>query len=489
VRKLQQLASRTDPNSWLDLDGFWPNSAGSYETVQYHDTGTTGTATGTADAVYAWCANTLTSRREYVVSDKIFEYSAGTYTDRTNGVTVGSLPMMCQYGVATICAMGASNPTVFSTGGNFAALAGSPNAEIVLPVANALLYLNIDTSADGWETSDVGDYTAYGTGEAADGLLNQTPGPITAGVSFGNYAIVFKADAIYRISYVGGIVKWATELLYRGVGCQARFQSYSLVSKYMACAGGGVVIFPGYYDSARASSFYYLFDGASAPRHINPLTIVQEGRAFYNPQDDRFTIQEEDLTLVLPGPDEYFSTTHYYSRSVDAWGRRENWVSPNGHAFKRVPLLGDFSAITESSSSPVLYGKSAADTLKRYAPGNLSASGAGTFTGTCSLTSSLVGEEERKTYFSRLIPIIRRRVSGLSAAATMSASFYGERFGSRQGVVDGSSSQTTSKSESTSPRRYDFTGSDNFGQFTVSWTDIWVDVEDFLIVGKLAGTK
>jgi hypothetical protein len=95
--------------------------------------------------------------------------------------------------------MGASTATVKSTGGNFSALAGAPQAEIVLPVANALLYLNTNTSTDGWAASDVGDYTNYATGEAASGRLIQTPGPITAGVSFGNYAIVFKGDAIYRL--------------------------------------------------------------------------------------------------------------------------------------------------------------------------------------------------------------------------------------------------------------------------------------------------
>lgn len=473
MRKWQNLAPPDDPGSWFDVDGMWPEPTGAYATMNYLDSGTAATATGTGDPVYAFCAKTLSSRREYVVATNIFEYSAGAYTDRTGGVTVGSAPMMAQYGDVTVCAMGASTATAYSTGANFAALAGAPQAEIVLPVANALLYLNTNTSADGWATSDVGDYTNYTTGESSSGRLIQTPGAITAGVAFGNYAIVFKADAIYRITYVGGQVKWATELIYNGIGCQTLLSGYP---KYAACSGGGSIIFPGYYTSASpARSFYYLFDGVSPPRHINPLTVVHEGRATYNPQLDMFTIKGDEIAFG----GNYSSTTFFYSRVMDAWGKRSNTAI----AHSRAPLLGDFSAMSERFSTQVLYGKSAANTLKRYAPGSFSA----TYTGNCYLRTSLAGAIEKKTLTKKVIAIYYRRLLGASASVSLSSSYYSQAVGDSTGTSHGTASQTKTTSESTAPLRFDVEASDAYADYKITWSDVYVAIPDLVVLAQGAG--
>jgi hypothetical protein len=480
LKKWQNLAPPDDENSWYDVNGVWPTPAQSYETIQYLDTGTAATATGTGDPIYAWCANTLSSRREYVLTSAfIWQYAAGAYTDRTGGVTIGSYPFMAQYGDVTICAMGASTATVKSTGGNFSALAGAPQAEIVLPVANAVLYLNTNTSADGWAASDVGDYTNYATGEAASGRLIQTPGPITAGVSFGNYAIVFKGDAIYRLTYVGGVIKWTSELLYRGIGCQSRYQSLTSESKYMACSGAGQILFCGFYDSSLLSSYFYLFDGASQPRRINQYTTGIEGRIAFNPTTGLFSISAAPFFTTLLGVTSRSQKTQFYSLPSDAWSKYSapSQVVSSG-ATSAAPLLGDFSAFSEQSSMPVIYDKSAANNLRRFTPGAFAA----TYTGACYLQSTMMGAVESKTLWKRLILNYRRRSHGASAVASLSASFYPEK----AFVV---ASQTLTPAESSSPYRFDFTATDDFAQFKVTFTDIFVEIDDFLVFSTSAGKK
>lgn len=474
MRKYQNLAAPDDQNTWFNVDGFWPNPSGSYETIQFLDSGTAATATGTGDPIYAWCAKTLSGRREYVLTSAlIWEYSAGAYTDRTGGVTIGSSPYAVQNGDVTVMAMGAANPTVKSTGGNFSALAGAPQAEIVLPVAGALLYLNTSVSADGWATSDVFDYTNYTTGEAASGRLLQTPGAITAGVSFGNYAIVFKADAIYKISYVGGVVKWTTEVLYRGIGA---------TSKYAACAGNGRILFAGYADSY-FTTYYYLFDGVSEPRRVNPLTTVTDGYGLsaitFNPQLQLFTIRGLETGVTVLGVTTYSSTAYYYSLAADAWGKYTNVTA----TYTRKPLFGEFSALSEQSSTHVLYGKSAADTLKRFAPSR-------TADGSCSLNLPLMGSAQRKISLTKVIPQYRRRDSLTSAAVvTMTAVFYPERGLSRLGARGGAASLTRSAvAESTSPQRcFDTTGSDYFVDIALNWTNAFVELDDVVIEANSGG--
>jgi hypothetical protein len=477
MRKWQNLAPPDDAGSWFDVSNMWPTAYGSYATADYHDSGTAATATGTGAVVAAWCANTLASRREYVftASNFIWEYAAGVYTDRSGGVTVGTSPFPVQYGDVSIVAMGVANPTVKSTGGNFSALAGSPNCEILLTVANAVLALNTSTSADGWAASDIADYTNWTTGEAASGRLIQSPGPITAGVSFGNYAIVFKADAIYRISYVGGIVKWATELLYRGIGCQSR--GSGAAAKYLACAGGGVVFFAGYYDTTLTSSYFYTFDGVSAPRRVNPLTTAKEGFTTYNPQTDTFAVYSE---AAIAGPS-VVSSIAFYNRTMDAWGYGTNTVSG---AIARVPLLGDYSANSDQSTNQTLYGKSAANFLKRWTPGTVTGGGR---TGTCYLQTSMAGSLEGKLTIAGVIPRLRRYATNAGTpTTTCTIPLYSEMYGIESGAA-ATPASTATATTNTNPRRQDVTASNNFARPKITWTDTFVDVDDFIVQGKGAG--
>jgi hypothetical protein len=308
--------------------------------------------------------------------------------------------------------------------------------------------------------------------------LIQTPGPITAGVSFGNYAIVFKADAIYRITYVGGVVKWTTELLYRGIGCQARSGSAG-AAKYYACVGGGVVFFVGYYDTTLGTSHFYTFDGVSAPRRVNPLTTAVEGHVTYNPQTDTFAVCS---SLFASGPGTFTITMSFYCRSGDAWGKQTLAAT----TFLRGPLLGDYSANADKSTMPTLYGKSAANTLKRYTPGTITG---GSRTGTCYLQTSMVGSLTEKWTFSGVIPRLRRYATNAGTPSTTgSIPLYSEMYGVESGAASTAAS-TSSGAQSLLPRRQDFMGSANFARPKITWVDTFIDVDDFIVLAKKAGTK
>jgi hypothetical protein len=454
MRKWQPLAAPDDPGTWYDLDGFVPTARGSYETADFL-TGTDYTATGAGSVIYAFCANTLSSRREYVVDTiKIWEFSGSALTDRTGGVTIGSRPFMSQYGDVTVCTMGTANPTVKSTGGNFSALAGSPQGEIVLPVANALLYLNTNTSSDGWAASDIGDYTNYTTGESASGRLIQTPGSIVAGVAYTDYAIVFKQNAIYRIRYVGGTIKWATELLWAGIGCSSVSPN---TEKYSACAGAAGILFPckqvNRTASGQTSNFHYLFDGASKPRRVNLLQPTIQGFITYNPLADVFAVTSAAGAAL----------THYYCPESDMWGR--NTLPAPGQSPSGAPLMGEYAARSEDSTHPVFYAKILADNIRRYVPSDSNASAS------CYLQTSMFGRSDFVTTWDRITPQLRRRRDLGTDSAALSVTTYNER-------EDTSASTTSAVTESTLRKRFDFVKAAPFMRAKVTWTALDVEVDD-----------
>jgi hypothetical protein len=144
MKKWENLVPPDDPNSWFDVDGVWPTKDGAYETCDFlSGSGAEYTATSAGTPVYAWTGQTLSSTREFVIGSQIWEYAAGAFTDRTGGVAVGSIPMLAAYGDVIIGTMGTGNPTVKSTGGNFSALAGAPNASIICTQSNAVQTLGL----------------------------------------------------------------------------------------------------------------------------------------------------------------------------------------------------------------------------------------------------------------------------------------------------------------------------------------------------------
>lgn len=474
MRKWQDLATYNDEGSWYDVDGMWPTVRGSYENIDFLSSGTEVTATGSGAVSYAWCANALSAQREYVVdTGKIWQYSGGAFTDRTGGVTIGSYPMMAQYGDVTICVMGNAITTVYSTGGNFAALAGAPKGEIVAVASNAVLIFNTDTDKDGWHASDVGDYTNWSSGESASGRIITTPGPITAAVTFGNDVIVFKPNAMYRMRYVGGIVKWAIELISVGVGVQEPAVYQPQEAKYYACAGNSGVLFCGFYRSALSTAYVYFYDGASLPRRVNYLTSVVPGRVAYDASRDTFLIKSVDLVNSIPNPDVTNFTSYFYNVPADAWGKVAESISQNG-GVTRQPLMGEFSATAERSSYRVMYGKQTSDFIKRWTPSSSNS-------GACYAQTTIFGAPDRKTKFLRVTAITPELASAI--VCTMTANYYTELI---SGWTGGTSASVT---ESSQRKRFDVTTSAGFARFKMNYdaSGVGVEIDDVLVEAEPAG--
>lgn len=466
MRKWQDLAPPDDPGSWYDVDGVWPTDRGTYEMADYLGS-TELTATGAGNMSYAFVAKTLTSTREYVVdASKMWEYSGGSLTDRTNGVTIGT-PMMAQYGNITICVMGNSVATVSSSGGNFSALAGAPKGNIVCVHKNAVLIFNTDTSADGWAASDVGDYTNWTTGEAASGRLIETPGDILGACVLGDAVYVFKPNSIYRMRYVGGQVKWMTEVVFQGIGLAHGTPS---LAKHAVCAGNRGILFPGSLGPYGPGMF--LFDGVSQPVKVNPLTKLTDvtvPRISYNGWYDIFCIYDNGVQDAF-----------FYNATSDAWGRNTSPLI--GYAYNPstvAPLMGDFAARDANySPMPVVYTKEAADKIKRYALDNTSAR-------TVYLTTSMMGAADRKTAFRRASAILRRRtdIGTNSAAATLY--LYRE-------LHDTTEQSSRAVTESTVKNRFDLMGgahTDNFARIKFSFTDLDIEIDDVLVDATAGGLE
>lgn len=487
MRKWQDLAPPDDPGSWYAVSNAWPTKRGTYETSDL-STGTSKTATGGSFVHYAFCAKTLSSTLEYVFdAAKLWQYSAGSLTDRTNGVSIGTYPMCAQYGNVTIAVMGVGTATVSASGGNFSALAGAPQGEIVLVSNNAVLVFNTNTSTDGWAASDVGDYTNWTTGEAASGRIIETPGPILAGVVYGAHAYAFKADAIYRFTYVGGQIKWQIELAWRGNGMS--YVDTAVKTKYQIVSTIHGIAFNG---SATTDNAIYLFDGASPPRLLNPLTSLGSsvGVLVYNPIEDVLCIAPAEgsnvsgqvLIAAATFSDSFY---YYYNFASDSWGKGCGSAAEDRESATTFPtsisngvLQGDYFARAESSSKPVFwrYRSVTGNAHYRCAPSAPATSCA------CYLQTALVGRSDRKTLWTRLTPQLRRRTDLGTDSAALSVTLYRER-------EDTSVVSTTSVAESTQRKRFHFSLADSFARFKVTWTDLDVEVDDFLIISKDAGAE
>ena len=476
MRKWMDVAAPDDPNAWFDLSDMWGTGRGSYETSDAFGSATATTAAGEQAIQAAWAFKGLSSDRAYLIGTKIWQITPSTMaaTDRTGGITIGTGLMMCQYGDITILARGTSNSLASSSGGNFSALAGSPSAKFVCTAANAVLAFNTSVSADGWAASDVGDYTNWSTGEAASGRILENNGPITAVVPLGNDVYVFKSDSIFRMTYVGGTVKWQIQKVVHGVGCFDP-NSGAWGGSPAVATNRGIV----FHGNANFSGSYswWLYDGASPPVLLNPATTVTAGVPTYDPIFDRLVIwyPYQVSTFV-------FRTKVYtYSFSDGLWGKCSE-IAETVDIHAPVPVRGDqsvsFAGSTTGSLRTVFEGDGSGGSIYYRVPV------APTSSASCYLQTTKIGASDHKTTFSRLIPQLRKRTDLGTDSASLELTLFRER-------EDTTAQTTRTISESSGRKRFDLHGganTDNFARFKVTWAGLDVDVDDFQVVAKPAGT-
>lgn len=482
MRKWKTYAAPDDPRVWSDVQNMWPTRFGTYESADVYDTGTDKAATGEGltTGVSAWAFNTLSGQRCYVVGNKIWEYSGGSLTDRNGALATGHTNgHMCQYGDITIMARGTGASLVSSSGGNFAAIAGAPSAKIVVVHANAVVAFNTSVSADGWAASDVGDYTNWSTGEAASGRILENNGPITAAAPLGNDIIVFKPDGIFKMTYVGGTVKWTIAKLVQGIGCVAEVAR--MLSPATAC--GSFIMFPGVAQNiANATEQYFVFDGVNRPQPVSvetklhPGTVAAAGVPLFDP---------ETRTVYVSA---YFSTDGiyplFYNVDSDAWGRNALNSSVGASGNFPQPVRGDQSAVNtfftvNSPLRPMFL--AAANKFVLYMP---VAPGGATST-SAYVQTSRAGEVDVKTTFSRLTPLLRRRSNG---SGTPLASLTFDLFTELHDVTPAS---TRPVPEATPRQRFDLMGgaaANGFARFKITYADMDVEIDDVKLTAKRSGT-
>lgn len=472
MRKWQDLAAPDDPNSWADVSNMWGTGRGTYETSDVYGSSANITATGEADASACWAFNGLSAVRAYYIGTSIWQLSlsALTATDRTGGISIGTGNMMCQYGDITILTRGTSLSLASSSGGNFSALADSPSAKYVVVQSNCVLAFNTSVSADGWAASDVGDYTNWSTGEAASGRILENNGPITAAVAYGNDVYVFKADSIFRMSYVGGVVKWQIQKVVQGIGCYDGM-SVKLGSNNAVATNQGI-FFCGQNRIPSPSNQYgwFLYDGASQPILLNPLTTVNAGVPTYDPVWNRAAVWASTTNTV---------SIRSFSFDDGMWGNHSSITFNSGIP---LPLRGDQSAAVTSgaigqSSLRPLFSTNGSGIEYRVPVAPTAAAGSSY------LQTTKMGSSAGKTTFKRLTPQLRRRTN--YSSGTPVAALGVEMFRERH---DTTTASTQSVTESNQRKRFDFLAADNFGRFKVTFTDMDVEVDDFAIDAKSAGT-
>lgn len=200
------------------------------------------------------------TRRTFAgTTDTLYELLAGVWTDvsRAGGYTGGVDTRYCiaQFGDATLSANDAEKIQRSNSTGAFADIATAPIAKIIFSVGAFVMALNTSdatygVSADRWwccASFDDTSWTPSVSTLATTGRLVSTPGEILAGGRLGEYAVVYKARAIYLGQFVGAPAVWDWQQVPGGdAGC---------VGQEAWCDIGGAHFIAG-------SQSFYLFDGS-----------------------------------------------------------------------------------------------------------------------------------------------------------------------------------------------------------------------------------
>lgn len=459
-----------------------PTDRGTYRTpVTFTSLSTTLPGTpGTT--LSAWCGLTFTGVGVGYIgtTTKLYTFTTGgTFTDKSKGggyTNTATGWSFCQFGNIALAA-NAVDATQFrdSTGvGAFADLAAAPIAKILLTQSNAVLAFNLSTGGADWKVSDVGDYTNWTTGEAASGTIYQRQGPINAAVAFKDDVIVFKSNSVYRMTYVGGLVKWAISLLADGIGCN---------SEADAIVCGDRIIFTGTMGA-------YSFDGANFQDLMqgwnNNKTLGGATESIYWPKTNTVWFVARGTGAVAA-----------YNVSAGNWGTfgiyrngggatTTTYAVVRGEPAARLAVLGSVYEFDTGANAVTLVDLAGSATSSLFSGGaQWSTSGVN-----ATVQTHLYGVDTGTTAFTRLTPVMMLEggpsvglgpVSPTDAGMTATITPYDGPDGSGQGT-------TKNLISSTARNRFDFAVTARYAIFTVSCSNSYFEIDDVTVASKPAGT-
>lgn len=208
---------------------------------------------------------------------KLYELGGGAWVDvsRVGSYTGGpdTRFSFTQFGDATLAANKAQVIQRSLTGA-FTDIATAPRAEIIFSVGSFVMALNTDFASHAWACSALFDDTNWTPAiatQANRGLLVATPGPLTAGLRLGDYAVAYKYKSMYLGQYVGTPVVWDWTLITGGeAGCVGKEAVCDIDGKHFFVGPDNMWLFDGtrpipigtseirqwFYDNASAQNIF-----------------------------------------------------------------------------------------------------------------------------------------------------------------------------------------------------------------------------------------
>lgn len=509
MRKWKPYCNPRDSSAWYSVSQAYPTSQGTYRAMcGFESKGaitTTSPGTMLRWAVFDRLGSGSvigTSTKLYVNKDASLPANGPAWFDTSvSGGYSASDWSFALFGNVILAVNGSGGVTMQAwtrtgsfAGTVFAAVSGAPQAAVIVVQSNAVLAFNTSggTNGDDFAASDVGDHTNWSTGDAvASTAIRHRPGQILDAVAFQDYVLAFKGSSIYRLRYVGGVVKWAVELVADGLG----------VANYGTIVNTGARVY--FWDKSGP----YVYDGTNfkpiAPTYASDA--VQVGSSLTSSLGSSVLTIKAGTYLPIDKLVVWMGSTGLmlcYNEVSDAWGNFTPYKS-DGTALTSGYVLSQIKSghlgipLTNRDSSTDLYVISLSDAI--YAP-QLTCAPTGIST---KFKATPVGDEQRLTTWTRLIPVLSNPVGVPQSDTTSTLAstdlklniktsenpFY---FGQNITYGDqGSGTTTPSSSPVTSSDnqiRFDFTVTDRWAEFEVYATAKFFEIEDIIVVGSLGGT-
>jgi len=278
------------------------------------------------------------SKRLFVGTEtRLYEISLTGYTDRsgaTYNCNVDHRWSFAQFGDYTLAA-NLGDAIQVSTTGNFAAIAGAPNAKYIAVSDGFIMAVYTDTSPDQWHCSAYNDYADW-----TEAVSTQcTSGRVIGGGAFtgikalGSGFVAFKKRNMYIASYVGAPVVWQWDEIEGDIGCESSDSAVDI---------GDRIAFLGHDD-------FYVFDGA---RNISIGDGVREWFFANSNPDFRYkTIATYDKVrgnvsfhyCSSNNPSGDPDKTMIYNLRTGKWGHYSVGITAAASIFQDSILYDDFS--------------------------------------------------------------------------------------------------------------------------------------------------
>lgn len=204
---------RTTPGVIPDCSAMIPYEAGMEAAASARSTGADALAAAAVGG-FVWTKLDGTTRIFAGSSVRLYDLGGTTWTDRSAGgvnYSATNFWTFAPFGASIVAAGDVANTLQQSTTAGFTAISGAPKALVVFSVITSgggfVIAANTDTATDQWACSGVNDHTTWATSVATQAnsgrLLGNDAGAITAGIEFGDRAVIFKRRAMFIGDYVG----------------------------------------------------------------------------------------------------------------------------------------------------------------------------------------------------------------------------------------------------------------------------------------------